>query len=261
MTPSDQIADHSEAGFSWCEAGEGDVILFLHPIIGTCHYWDDQLIELSEQRRCVALDAPGYGESALVGDPLAASVTDRLIAFLDHLGAERVDAVGLSLGGMYLLHAAVSAEERFGRLVLADTSAAFGIDPEPWLTDWLAPLRSGVPMAELAVDSIDSITFAPVGDAVRARLSKAFEGVSTQGFERASRHIAEHNVRELLPSVKSECLVIVGDHDDETPIEYSEELASQIPNARLEVIEGAGHLTSIEAPTVFTKLVREFVTS
>lgn len=259
MTVPAHITDHSEAGFSWSEAGEGDVVLFLHPIVGTRHYWDDQLTALSDHWRCVALDAPGYGDSVLVGDPLASSVTDRLLAFLDHLGVERVDAAGLSLGGMVLLHASASAPERFRRLVLADTSAAFGIDPEPWLADWLAPVRSGVPMSELAAESIDAITFAAIDVAVRAKLAQAFENVTSEGFERASRHIAEHDVRGLLPAITSECLVIVGDQDDETPIEYSEELASLIRNARLEVIEGVGHLTSIEAPVVFTKLIREFL--
>ncbi len=259
MTTPAQITDHSEAGFSWSEAGEGDVVLFLHPIVGTRRYWDPQLTALSDHWRCVALDAPGYGESALVGDPLAASVTDRLLAFLDHLGVERVKAAGLSLGGMYLLHASASAPERFGRLVLADTSAAFGIDAEPWLTDWLAPVRSGVLMSQLAAESIDAITFAPIDVAIRAELAHAFENVTVEGFEQASRHIVEHNVRDLLPGITSECLVIVGDHDGETPIQYSEELASQIPDARLEVIEGVGHLTSIEAPTVFTRLIREFL--
>lgn len=261
MTPADKITEHSEAGFSWCEAGEGEVVLFLHPIVGTRRYWDDQLRALSNDRRCVALDAPGYGESALVDEPLAVSVTERLIAFLDHLDVDRVDAVGLSLGGMHLLHAAGSAPDRFGRIVLADTSAAFGIEPEPWLAEWLAPVRSGVPMSQMAIESIDSITFAPVDDAVRAQLAQAFESVTVEGFERASRHIAEHNVRDLLASLPNECLVIVGEHDGETPIEYSEELASQIPNARLEVIEGVGHLTSIEAPGTFTELVRSFVVS
>ena len=116
-------------------------------------------------------------------------------------------------------------------------------------------------MSQLAAESIDAITFAPIHDAVRTQLAQEFESVTVEGFERASRHIAEHNVRDLLLAIKSECLVIVGDHDDETPIEYSEELASQIGNARLEVIEGVGHLTSVEAPIVFTKLIREFLKS
>jgi len=150
MTAESQPIDHAEAGFSWCEVGSGAPLLFLHPIVGTRRYWDAQLSEFSTTRRCIALDAPGYGESSMVGDPLASSVTGRLVAFLDHLGLERVDVVGLSLGGMHAMHFAVHAPERVGRLVLADTSAAFGIDPEPWLAEWLAPARSGTPMREIA---------------------------------------------------------------------------------------------------------------
>lgn len=254
------IVDRSAEGFSWCESGSGDAVLFLHPIVGTRRYWDHQLQALAEQWRCVALDAPGYGGSKLVGDPLAASVTERLLAFVDLLEVEQVDVVGLSLGGMHALHAVATAPERFGRLVLADTSAAFGIAPEPWLTDWLAPIRAGVSFAEYAADSIDGITKASLEPAVRSELAAAFSRVTVDGFERASRQIVEHNVRDLLTTIEHECLVIVGENDDETPIEYSEELTAKINNAHLEVIEGVGHLTSIEAPEIFTDMVRAFLT-
>lgn len=259
MADTNPITDHVEAGFSWCEAGEGDVVLFLHPIVGTRHYWDAQLDALADRWRVVALDAPGYGDSMLVAEPLAQSVTERILAFIDHLGVERADLVGLSLGGMHALHAAASAPERFGRLVLADTSAAFGIAPEPWLTDWLAPVRSGVSMSQMASDSIEAITFVALDHGVRDELASAFETVSIAGFELASQMIVEHNVREQLPSIGHRCLVIVGEHDGETPVEYSTEIASIMPNANLEVIEGVGHLSSIEAPQAFTNLVRNFL--
>ena len=259
MTAESQPIDHAEAGFSWCEVGSGAPLLFLHPIVGTRRYWDAQLSEFSTTRRCIALDAPGYGESSMVGDPLASSVTGRLVAFLDHLGLERVDVVGLSLGGMHAMHFAVHAPERVGRLVLADTSAAFGIDPEPWLAEWLAPARSGTPMREIARNSIEAISHVVIPPATLSVHSAAFEQVTAAGFEQASRYIAEHNLRASLPMLKHDCLVIVGDHDDETPVEYSEELALLMPNASLEVLEGVGHLSSLEAPEVFNACVRAFL--
>ena len=253
------VIDRSVGRFSWREAGDGDVLLFLHPIVGTRHYWDHQLDELSDSWRCVALDAPGYGSSDPCEDPLADSVTARILEFIDLMDVSVVHVVGLSLGGMFGLHAAGHAPDRFGKIVAADTSAAFGIDPVAWLDEWLAPLRAGEPMATVAGSSIDSIVHAPIDAAARDELTAAFEDVSPAAFERASQYIAEHDVRAVLSGIENECLVIVGEHDGETPPSYSEELVSLLPNARLEVILGVGHLTSIEAPERFSALVRGFL--
>lgn len=253
------LNEHVEAGFSWCEVGSGPTILFLHPIVGTSRFWEAQMLELSDRWRCVALDAPGYGSSEQVAPPIAPAVTRRLIAFLDHLEVARADIVGLSLGGMHAMHLAAHAPARVDRMVLADTSAAFGIEPEPWLAEWLAPLRSGASMETIARESIQSITYVELPPHQLATLASAFGQVSPLGFEHASMSIAEHNVRALLPSLANECLVIVGDQDDETPIEYSEEIALLMPNATLEVLEGVGHLSSLEAPETFMNHVRDFL--
>lgn len=249
------IVDHDDGSFRWREAGEGDAVLFLHPIIGTRSYWDVQLDALSDSWRCIALDAPGYDGSPIPGEPLAETVSDWLFAFLDARAIERAHVVGLSLGAMFALHAASRSPDRIGRLVVADTSAAFGIDPVEWLSGWLAPLRAGETLTAVVGDAIDSIVHEPLDVATRSRLVDAFDEVSIDGFETASRYIAEHNVRDRVHRIGNECLVIVGEHDEETPSEYAHELVSLLPNARLEVMQGVGHLTSIEAPDEFSQLV------
>ncbi len=54
--------------------------------------------------------------------------------------------------------------------------------------------------------------------------------------------------------------MIVGELDDETPIEYAEFIAAHIPGAQLDVIPGAGHLPPTERPDVFNARVRSFLT-
>jgi len=244
--------------FTWAEQGDGSPVVFLHPIVGTRDYWDPQLAELSEHFRCIALDAPGYG-----GGPSQALTADahgvRIVEFLDLLEIEEADLVGLSLGGMQALYALGVAPHRVRRAVLADTSLAFGVDPTEWLTDWLAPIDAGGTPVELAVGAIDAIVANPLTDEVRGPLRESFGRVSEAALRQASNTIANHNAAATAPGIDNPCLVVCGELDGETPLEYSEALAAALPNGELAVIAGAGHLSSIEHPQTFNEITRNFL--
>jgi pimeloyl-ACP methyl ester carboxylesterase len=61
-----------------------------------------------------------------------------------------------------------------------------------------------------------------------------------------------------LPSITVPTLVVVGEDDQLTPPEVAEHMAALIPQARLVVIPGTGHLPPIEAPAAVIEAVREF---
>lgn len=250
-------SDHAHIG--WQEKGAGKAIVFLHPIISTSDFWLPQLNDLSDRFRCIALDAPGYRQSAPVGEPVAESTTRQLMALLDHLDIESAHLVGLSLGGIQAQHAALDHPDRFDRVVLADTSAAFGGDADEWLAHWLAPLDQGASVTELAINAIDAIVERPLDPPHRTLLHRSAEDIPRSAFEQASRVIATHNMAGEVSALEHRCLVVVGEHDNETPVGHSEVLAATIPNAALHVIAGAGHLSSYEAPRSFNQAVRNFL--
>ena len=63
----------------------------------------------------------------------------------------------------------------------------------------------------------------------------------------------------FLPSIKVPVLILVGEHDALTPPALSESMKRAIPGARLQVIEGAGHLSSLENPEVFNAHLLAFL--
>jgi pimeloyl-ACP methyl ester carboxylesterase len=65
----------------------------------------------------------------------------------------------------------------------------------------------------------------------------------------------------LLPQINVPTLVVVGAEDTITPVSMSQTLADKIPNAKLEIIPQAGHLSNIEQPEIFNQTVREFCES
>ncbi len=253
-----ELGVRSVGRFTWTEQGDGPPVVFLHPIVGTRDYWNPQLAGLSDQFRCLALDAPGYAGEAI--EPLSSAEHGaRIVEFLDVLDVEQADLVGLSLGGMHALYALGAARDRFRRTVLADTSLAFGADPATWLTDWLAPIDAGGTPADLAAGAIDTIVANPLADDVRRALHDSFGRVSEAALRQACDTIANHDATALVAAIDNSCLVVCGELDEETPVEYSEALAQALPDGELTVIAGAGHLSSIEQPQTFNDITRNFL--
>lgn len=249
---------------AWRESGDGPPVLFLHGLGGTRVAWGQQLRDLGDTFRCIAWDMPGYGDSAAVVPLTYAAVADRVVMLLDQLEVGVVDLVGLSFGGMHALHTALAYPGRVRRMVLADTSPAFGMDgtdPDEWIASRLAPLEAGASPGDAAEAVIDAITEVTLAGQIRDETIAAFGQIPSAGFEAAVRCLPTNDIRSRLGELDHECLVIVGEHDHETPVAYAAALADGLTNATLHVIDGVGHLTPAEAPDEFNRLVRAFLSS
>ena len=235
---------------AWREAGSGPIAVFLHGLGGGRTAWRPQLDALAGLRRCVAWDAPGYGASA----PVAATTFDAYaraaVALIDTVSPDApVDLVGMSFGGMIAQYATALAPERIRSLTLLCTSPKFGLDgtdPDEWRAARLAGLEQmgspalAAPLILPALAGPDSAHVVPEAIEVMARVPLAglLDSLST---------IASHDSRAILPSITVPTLVLVGALDEETPVAYGQAIVDLLPNGRLEVIPGVGHLLNLEA--------------
>ena len=238
-------------------------MLFLHGLGGSATAWEPQLEDLGDSFRCIAWDLPGYGDSEPIAPLTFPLIADAAVRLLDELEIDRADVVGLSFGGQQALHLALAHPDRVSRLVLAVTSARCGVDGtdvEEWMRLRLDPLDAGMTPAEMAPTVVDAITAPGFGGRERDRTIAAFARIPAAGLRAAVECLPTHDVAARLGEITAPALVIVGELDEETPVEYAEALAEGISDAELRVIDGAGHLTPAEAPDEFDTLVREFLT-
>ena len=256
------MIDHDHHPVAWRETGDGPPVVFLHGLGGTRTAWDPQLRGLGDRFRCIAWDMPGYGNSAPIGELTFPAIADSLADLLDLLGVEAADLVGLSFGGMHALHAALRHPARVRRLVLADTSPAFGLDgttPQDWIAARLGPLERARSPADMAAGVIDSICAVVLEPEVRGQLVASFGRISETGFRAAVECLVHHDVRDRLADIGCPSLVVVGSEDRETPVEYAQALAAGLPDSTLEILDGVGHLSPSEAPERFNRLVGDFL--
>lgn len=258
----DRVAALESGLTGWRELGSGQPLVFLHGLGGTRGSWNPQLEHFAARRRCIAWDMPGYGESIAEHPLTYERIAHRLVELLDHLEIERADLVGLSFGGMHALHTAMHHPSRIGRLVLADTSPAFGMDgttAEQWKAARLDPLAAGETPASIAPHVLDSIVASPLDPEIRADLIAAFARISVEGFRAAVECLPHNDIRSELASISAPSLVIVGELDEETPVSYATTLADGLVHAELVVLPGIGHLSPSENPALFNHHVGNFL--
>ena len=183
--------------------------------------------------RCVALDCRGHGESAKPHDPAAysrAAMAGDIVALLDHLGVERADLMGYSMGARLSLAAALSAPGRFPLLILG------GIGGKLFETH----LRTDA-MAE-AMETADP-------DSIGNPLLRSFRGFADeQGEDRLAlaaltrAHDAPFE-RAALSALTMPTLVVAGTRDELAG--DPEELARAIPHGRAAALPGCDHFSAI----------------
>ena len=125
---------------AFLEVGSGDVAVFLlHGVGGRASAWGQNMPALAGQGfRCIAWDAPGYGDSAFVEPYTTQSLAIALLALVDAVGAKRNVLVGHSMGGMIAQEAVALMPTALHGLVLFSTSPAFGKPGGDWQQQFLS---------------------------------------------------------------------------------------------------------------------------
>ena len=257
------MRDFDEDPVAWREAGEGTAVLFLHGLGMSRTGFDPQLTELSDRRRCIAWDMPGYGASPLPAGGLTFPLlADAVAALLDRLGLSSAHLVGLSMGGQIALHAALAHPARVRSLALLDTSPAFGLDgtdPEEWKRLRLEPLEQGAEPAAFAEQVLRGVMGPRVTDAQVAEAVATMSRITAPALAAAVRNLVTHDVRARLGEIEAPTLVLCGELDEETPLAYSEALRDGIAGAELAIVPGVGHVSNLEAPETVNALLTSFL--
>ncbi len=249
------------------EAGEmsSPPLLFLHgfPLHGAM--WAPQVAEFSSEYRTIAPDSRGAGASDVgTGQYTMELLVDDLFAVLDQVAGEApVVAVGLSMGGYILLRALEREPDRFRGVVLCDTrSAADGRTGK--LARAIGIRRIETEGLEPFVDDFLDAVLAPGTRQMRpefwARLKRTMMenspiGVRGQLLAMASRI----DTGRVLGSISVPSLVVNGSEDRLTRPSAGRAMAAKIPNAVFSVVEGAGHLSSVEAPVEFNRILGTYL--
>ena len=245
-------------------SGAGSPIVLLHGFPFNRTLWREQVVALGERYQVIAVDLRGHGETTATRAPatmeeMAADVA----ALLDELNIERAVVGGLSMGGYVALAFAQLFPQRLRALVLADTRPQADTDESRRGREQSAARALGEGMHTIA-DAMLPKLFAPSTQAERpevvARVREMILNTDPQGAASALRGMAVRpDQTELLREINCPTLIIVGSLDQITPPADADLMKREIRGSRLEVIEGAGHVSNIERPAEFNRALENFL--
>ena len=240
------------------EQGQGDIpLVLLHGVGSDKRVWAPQLDAFAGERRTVALDYPGYGESAPRPGATLDDFADSCWAALDALGIGRAHLCGLSLGGVVAIAMHAAAPDRCASLVLADS---FARHPEGQaIHDRSLSAATELGMRGLAQARVGALVAPGTSDAVQAELIDTMAAIDPAAYERGAKAVWLADQRERVRAIRCPVLILCGSEDRITPPALSEDLKDRLPHATLVEIAGAGHLSNIEQPAIFNRVLGAFL--
>jgi pimeloyl-ACP methyl ester carboxylesterase len=257
-----EVNGHSVA---YRHAGEGPPLVLLHGFLCDSRCWRTQLAGLSDRFRVVAWDAPGAGSSS--DPPDSFSIMDWaqcLAGFLDVVGIERAQVLGLSWGGILAQEFYRLYPDRVLALVLCDTYAGWkGSLPELACKERLERclLESSLPPEDFVARWVPEFFTQGASHDLKEEMSALVSDFHPLGFRLMAKSSADTDTTDLLPNIEVPTLVLWGDNDRRSPMNIAEQFHDAIPEAELAVIANAGHVSNMEQPEEFNAQVRPFCLS
>ncbi|MBI5513639.1 MAG: alpha/beta hydrolase [Deltaproteobacteria bacterium] len=241
------------------DEGRGPAVLLVHGFLVSHSAWTALLPLLTPRFRVIAPDLPGFGDSE---KPARYSYSreayaDTLCDLLAGLGIPRASVVGHGMGGGVALTMAAAHPEHVERLVAMDAAAfpsGLGLRQRLPRLPWVGPLLFKQLYGRLLFHrQFRDEFYLPGYPYDRARVDAWFEAFDPpEARESAYKALLALGdtaaLTPRLPRVRAPSLVLWGERDRRYPVELGERLARELPDARLEVIAGAGHCPADDHP-------------
>ena len=252
-------------------AGEGPPIIFMRGVGGTCDYWDETLPHFVDDFRVYALDLVGFGKS---GKPDAYYSlefhTRKVLGFMDALGIRKASFVGNSLGGHIAMQIAIEHPERVDRLAI---QAATGLWEKPnrsdrfllgllftdnffykwniarWYSVWQDLVREQTSLSE------EKLTYF-----IRMRHTADWREFC-RAYSRSILGVFDGSLRHDVHRITAPTLILWGDADRRHPVRDARFLLRQIPDSRLVLFKGGGHMICWDFKDDFNSEIRAFLTN
>jgi pimeloyl-ACP methyl ester carboxylesterase len=228
------------------EYGEGRPLLLLHGFGGCSQNWLPFVADLEAHYRLIVVDLPGHGHSTNPRDTFThRQAAIDVFSLLDELGIERFSAMGMSTGGMMLLHMATDQPERIDSMVLISATTHF-------------PAQAKAIMRRVSFDTMPPEVrdmyreCAKRGDEQIRKLIRQFNAFHENDDD------MNFNARHL-STITAPTLIVHGDRDNFFPVEIAVNIYNTIPDAALWIIPHGDHVPIFNPDIPFASTILKYL--
>ena len=238
----------------------GPVVVLLHEMGGTLESWDAVAPGLAEQYRVVRYDQRGAGLTEKVRKQFTNDqAVDDLEGVLRNLDLKPpYRFVCVAAASTQVLRFLERQPDQVASIVLCNPAP--GVDPSrAGALNERADLAEREGMAGVMGITLDKSYPPTLGEPAAYEAYRGrYLANDPVGFGLAHRMLAMTNMLHMLPKISVPTMVVAGKHDTVRPPAGTEELAKNIPGARFELIEEAGHFLPTTGPKTLLRLLRDF---
>jgi len=228
------------------EYGAGKPLVLLHGFGGCTQNWHPFTTALSERYRLIVVDLRGHGHSTNPAHTFThREAASDVFLLLEKLGIDRFSAMGMSTGGMILLHMATSQPSRIDSMVLISAASHF-------------PDQARTIMRRASFNTMPR------------EVKEMYRECAKRGDEQIHQLIKQFNAfaensddmnfsTQSLSTITARTLVVHGDRDNFFPIEIPVSIYRSIPKAALWIIPGGDHVPIYDFTVPFTSTALRFL--
>ncbi len=240
------------------QKGEGDLIVLLHGWGSNIKLFANLIELLSKKYKVVAMDMPGFGESA---EPPSAwcvdDYVDFVLDFLKDYDTDKVMLLGHSFGGRVIIkmNSRENLPFRITKVILVDSA---GIMPpksnkKSFRTYYYKAGKAILSTAiaqKLAPDALENF---------RKKMGSADYAAASPLMRQVLVKVVNEDLEHLLPNIKCPTLLVWGVNDTATPLSDGEKMEELIADAGLVKLENAGHYSFLDQQYTFNRVMSSFM--
>lgn len=220
--------------------------------------YDSMAAAISDKYKVIQLDLPGFGASDEPSEAWSVDeYCDFFCKFMKELKVRKAALIGHSYGGRMIIKMAARDNLPFeiSKIMLVDSA---GVMPERTAAQDFKVRRYKAMRKFLTSEFVHSL-FPEVIDYWLSKQGSEDYRKASPVMKAALVKAVNEDLKDIMPEVKQETLLVWGSNDMDTPISDAHIMEDLMPNAALVEIEGAGHYSFLEQPLLFKSIIRAFL--
>lgn len=244
VNPNGKFFNYNGIKIYYEDTGKGEPLLLLHNFFNTADSWKPYEEVYSKQFRTIAVDMMGHGrsDSYKKGDTnfMHADYAKIILALLNFLKLDKVNAIGASSGGTTLLHLNALQPERFKSVIT--------IGPQIYWSNYdrEAIARAGQDSTLRQAGFLCCFNLKFMEWAIKQHGVEKAKFLTSQFWQFQKQYGDPAFTPDVLSTIKAKWLVVQGDYDEFVPLQQALEMHQYIPNSRLWIIPNGGHLPHLD---------------
>ncbi|MBL7817808.1 MAG: 3-oxoadipate enol-lactonase [Saprospiraceae bacterium] len=234
--------------------------LFVNSLGTDFRIWDGVVAELKKYGNIIRFDKQGHGLSSLADETVSiGDYAADVVGLLDALNIKKVVYVGLSIGGIIGQYLAVHHADRLEKLILSNTAPKIG-NTEGWNARIHAVKTNGITSITEGVMKVwFSENFHQNHQNELTGYKNMLSNTYVEGYARACAAIRDNDLTDDITQISVPTLCFAGSQDGSTPPDLVKAMAEKIPNSAYILVDGVGHIPCVEAPSIISKYIIDFV--